>query len=258
MASPASPAAAAAAAATSPPAAPPAAGGGGSIADARAAMGEAMREAGGAAGKEGWAAVWARSLTLWDLGGPCAAIQAEAAAALADGRVPRGGRALVPGCGTGYDVRALAAQGLRVVGADIVEAAIEAARAQAAPAGDSVELVCGNFFDDARLAEGAFDLVVDYTFFCAIVPAQRAAWGARTARLLRPGGRLLTLMYPLAPDELAADPAAKGPPHPVSLAEYRRALEPHGVALEGEPRASALTVPQRAANEQVAWWRKAE
>jgi SAM-dependent methyltransferase len=246
---------AAAAAAAAAPAAPPPL----YPAEARALMQQVMPLHGGAAAASGWAAVWDRKLTVWDLKAPTPLMQAEVAAALADGRVPAGGAALVPGCGAGHDVRALAAQGLRVVGADVVEQAIEAARAVAAGQAGA-QLVCADFFAPAAsplLAPASFDLICDYTFFCAITPAQRAAWGARTAALLRPGGRLLTLMFPLAADEVAADPAATGPPHPVSLAEYRRALEPHGLALEGEPRRSELSVPQRASNEMVGWWRKA-
>ena len=78
------------------------------------------------------------------------------------------------------------------------------------------------------------------------------------ARLLRPGGRLLTLAYPMAPDAVAADPNAAGPPHPVSAAEYQRVLEPHGVRADGAPRAHALSKPTRAHNEMVIWWTKHE
>ena len=42
-------------------------------------------------------------------------------------RIPSG-RALVPGCGRGYDVTALAAPGRYVLGLDIAEKAVEAAR----------------------------------------------------------------------------------------------------------------------------------
>ena len=66
--------------------------------------------------------------------------------------------------------------------------------------------------------------------------------------------RLAALAFPLASDELAADPAAPGPPHPVSLQAYRAALEPHGLVLEDGPRASPLSVR---AQEQVVWWSKA-
>lgn len=62
------------------------------------------------------------------------------------------------------------------------------------------------------------------------------------------------LAFPLASDELAADPQAPGPPHPVSLQAYRAALEPHGLVIESGPRVNPLSVRQA---EQVIWWRKA-
>ena len=199
---------------------------------------------------------------MWDLGAPTPVIQDEVARALADGgrlALAGGATVLVPGCGAAHDVRALAElPGVRrVVGADIVEQAAAAARAIVGGSAKA-EVLCADFFaaDDGRLEAGAFDLIVDYTFFCAIAPAQRAAWGARMAALLRPGGKLLTIVYPVAADALAADPAAPGPPHPVSVAELARALGPHGIVAEGEPRASALSVPQRAANEVIVWWSK--
>ncbi len=75
----------------------------------------------------------------------------------------------------------------------------------------------------------------------------------RMATLLRPGGSLLTLAFPLAPDEVAADPMAAGPPHPVSIAEYRRVLEPHGFKISAGPRPSAMSVAARAGTESVVW-----
>jgi len=91
------------------------------------------------------------------------------------------------------------------------------------------------------------------SFFCAIPPTLRAAWGARTAALLSSGGHLLTLAFPLATDEAAADPAAAGPPYPVALAAYTAALEPHGVRVIDGPRVHPASVRQ---SEQVIWWRK--
>ena len=159
--------------------------------------------------------------------------------------------ALVPGCGAAYDVKALAQCGFqRVVGADIAEEAVLVARSVV---GDTrgASLLCGDFFTSAALESG-YSFIFDYTFFCAIPPSLRAAWGRRMAELLQPGGLLLTLVFPLASDEVAADPQALGPPHPVSVAEYRKALEPHGMVMDGEPRKSAASLR----NELVVWWRK--
>jgi SAM-dependent methyltransferase len=191
---------------------------------------------------------------LWDLGKPTPVLADEVSRALAAGRVSVASAVLIPGCGASYDVRALADMGfLRVVGVDIVEEAVARARAVVGGA-PGAELLRADFFSDERLAVGSFAFIFDYTFFCALPPTLRAAWGARTAALLAPGGRLLTLAFPLATEVAAADdPAAAGPPFPVSIEAYRRVLEPHGVTVEDGPRNNSLSV--RAA-EQVVWWCK--
>jgi len=76
---------------------------------------------------------------------------------------------------------------------------------------------------------------------------------ARTASLLKPGGRLLTLAFPLAPDDVALDPAASGPPFPVCERAYRDALEGHGVKLEKGPYRNDKSVREQ---ELVMWWVK--
>jgi SAM-dependent methyltransferase len=254
------------------------------VSDERARMRAACAAAGGPGTKEGWAVLWRENMTMWDLKGPTKVLSHEFTAAVCDGRVQLQGSALVPGCGTGYDVKMLASAGMkRVVGLDITEEALVAARAEVGSA-HNAELICGDFFTDTRLAASSFSFIFDYTFFCAINHSARAAWGRRTAELLAPNGRLLTLAFPLASDEVsptcsqlllcsypciprllphapphhtlaqvASDPATPGPPHAVSLAEYRKALEPHGLVLESGPYASPHSVRQ---NEQVIWWVK--
>jgi len=230
------------------------------------ALRELVAEKGGAGEPEAWRACWEAGLTGWDLGGPTPVLAAEATAEA----VPAGARCLIPGCGGGYDVAALAqggGGGREVVGLDVSEVACDRARAQCAASsaegggagagagGGSTSIVCGDFFSADLGGAGSFDFAFDYTFFCALAPSQRAAWGRRHAELLKPGtGRLLTLAFPIGPDERAADPAVAGPPHTVSVAEYRKALEPHGLRLVGEPRKSEASVGARAPNELVLWW----
>jgi SAM-dependent methyltransferase len=173
------------AAPAAPAAAPPTA----AVLEERARMRAACAAAGGPGTKEGWAILWREGLTMWDLKGPTPVLYDELTKAVCAGRVRLDQPALVPGCGSGYDVKGLADAGLqRVVGVDIAEEAIAAAR--------KVEgggtLLCADFFADQRLAPGSFGFVFDYTFFCALPPSLRAQWGQRTAELLAPGGRLLS------------------------------------------------------------------
>ena len=219
----------------------------------REEMRAAIKAAGGPGSKDGWASLWRKDLTLWDLGRPTPLLLDEVTKAVVEGRVHLSDLTLVPGCGAGYDVKALAQAGLKVVGLDIAEEAVIRAKEVLGDSTPGAQVMCADFFDTAILPSKTFSFIFDYTFFCAIPPSLRAAWGARTASLLKEGGRLLTLAFPLKADEEASDPSTPGPPHAVSLSEYRKALEPHGMRIERGPTASPLSVRQ---GEEVIWWVK--
>jgi SAM-dependent methyltransferase len=222
--------------------------------EARANMRALCATAGGPSTAAGWDILWREGLTLWDLNGPTPALADEIAAALASGNLRPGARALVPGCGAAYDVIALARDhGLDATGVDIVPAAIEKARALASGT-RGVTLLIADFFDASALPSAPFDFIFDYTFFCAIAPSQRKAWGERMGELLAPGGRLLTFAFPLDDDEKAADPNAAGPPHPVSIAAYEAALAPAGLRIVDGPRRAERSVRP---SEMVVWWERA-
>ncbi|KAI0470733.1 S-adenosyl-L-methionine-dependent methyltransferase [Xylariaceae sp. FL0804] len=81
-----------------------------------------------------------------------------------------------------------------------------------------VAFACGDFLDDEwRRAEGVpevFDLIFDYTFFCALPPSLRPAWGRRMRELLAPdGGRLVCLEFPSEKDPGEPGPPWAAPPH---------------------------------------------
>jgi methyl halide transferase len=112
------------------------------------------------------------------------------------------GRWLVPGCGTGHDVRALAAVGAQSVGLDFAPAAIDAARA--APRVGTESYLAGNFLQLPVEFVGTFDGIFEHTCFCAIRPEHRRAYAASCAAALRPGGELLAIFY-LEPREAEDD-----------------------------------------------------
>lgn len=121
------------------------------------------------------------------------------------------GRVLVPGCGTGHDVRALARCGLEVTGLDVAPLAIDRARSHR-PAGREI-YVHGDLFDLPDELRRAFDGVFEHTCFCAINPARRADYVIAVASALKPGGRLLAVFY--------ADPETEGdgPPYSCTAGE---------------------------------------
>ena len=179
--------------------------------------------------------------------------------ALEAGRVAAAGRrALVPGAGRGYDLELLVRNGAAsVTGLEISPSAVAAASAyldgalQEEGARAKAAVVEADFFAYAPTgadAEG-FDLVYDYTFFCALEPGQRDAWAARMGRLVKPGGNLVALMFPLDGDR------AGGPPFSVSKADYLDRLV-HGSeplfaveAVEDVP--AAASHPERGGREAL-------
>ncbi len=89
--------------------------------------------------------------------------------------------------GTGWTSRLVARRGATVVGADIAEGLLEAARAQAAAEGLAIDYRLGDA-EQLPFADGAFDAVIST---CGVMFAGRPeAAAAELARVVRPGGRI--------------------------------------------------------------------
>ncbi|KAF8364821.1 hypothetical protein HHK36_033203 [Tetracentron sinense] len=164
----------------------------------------------------GWEECWEQELTPWDLGQPTPMILHLHQT----GVLPKG-RALVPGCGSGHDVVAIACPERYVVGLDISDNAIKKARelSSSLPNANYLTFIKADFFT-LHPAE-LFDLIFDYTFFCAIVPHMRSAWASQVRDILKPDGELITLMFPISDHD-------GGPPYKVSVADYEEVLHPMG------------------------------
>ncbi len=143
---------------------------------------------------EFWDHRFRAGVTPWDAGRVPDALRDFAAT------YPSGQRALVPGCGSGWEVRFLADQGWDVVGLDFSAAAIEAARANVGSHADRLVQADYFEFDPGE----AFDVIYERTFLCAMPRRLWPRYARRTADLLRPGGALAGYFY-------LAD-APKGPP----------------------------------------------
>lgn len=174
--------------------------------------------------------------------------------------VPTEKRVLVPGCGRGYDVVEFASAGAAcAVGLDISETGVQVATDhwQAEELDPAVRakftFLQGDFFtfEDAG---GAFDVGYDYTFLCALHPTMRENWAQSWARLLRPGGELVTLMYPVDP----AREGVEGPPWAVTPDLYTELLKGTGsfdnISLEPVP--TEQSHPDRVGKEFLGRWRR--
>jgi SAM-dependent methyltransferase len=161
-----------------------------------------------------WEDLYARGGDGWDL--------RRASAPLVDfvtTTPPPRGRVAVPGCGRGHDARYLASQGYAVTGFDFAPAAIREAQALAAAAAMPVTYVRRDIFSLAGDHAQAFDGAWEYTCYCAIDPARRAAYLRVLREIVKPGGWLLACFYPVRR-------GGAGPPFPVTKAQVRRLLAP--------------------------------
>ena len=150
------------------------------------------------------------------------------------------GRVLVPGCGSGHDVRALAANpGAEVIGLDLAPSAALAA-ARFPRAGGEI-YVTGDFL--AGNCPGApFDWIFEHTCFCALAPSLRVSYARAAASCLRPGGFLLAVFY--------RNPGHGGidaPPYGCPMPEVDRLFGPWFERVSEEE--NCATVPGRAGRE---------
>lgn len=166
-----------------------------------------------------WDECYRNGETPWDKGGAAPPLlellERHGDSLFGDGPV------LVPGCGLGHDVRALAATGVPVLGLDISETAAAQARAIPAVGGETYET--GDFLSAAWTANRDFSAVWEHTCFCAIDPTQRPKYAESAASVLTPGGIFAAVFY-LTPN----DPGEEddGPPFNSTTAEIDALFAP--------------------------------
>lgn len=153
---------------------------------------------------EFWDVRWKDGVTPWDAGGT----PPHLALWLADQKKMK---VLIPGCGSGHEVRLFAERGHEVLAIDFSAPAVEAARRQLGPLGGLVQQA--DFFR----VTGPFDLIYERAFLCALPRAMWDDWGRRTAELVRPGGALAGFFY--------FDDNQRGPPFGIARARLHELLQ---------------------------------
>ncbi len=154
----------------------------------------------------------------WDLGGPTPVFRR-----LFDSGQFEPARLIVLGAGRGHDAHMLARRGFEVTAVDFAAGAARDIRAQADPEAP-VEVLEADIFDLPSDLDQTFDYVVEYTCFCAIDPARREAYADLVDRLLKPGGILIALLFPIWEH-------SGGPPFAVSPTEFDALFKSRGFRL---------------------------
>ncbi len=134
-----------------------------------------------------WEQCYREERIPWDRG----SVSSGFALFLREGVFPKEGRILVPGCGNGYEVEALAAEGYRVTGVDVAPTPLNNLRRRLQAKGLTAELVEADLHQ--WTPDEPFDAVFEQTCLCALHPDEWKGYAERLYRWLRPGGRLLIL-----------------------------------------------------------------
>ncbi|KAK7033654.1 hypothetical protein VNI00_012654 [Paramarasmius palmivorus] len=202
-------------------------------------------------GHNSWDNVWKESVTPWDHGETQPPLKQVILSK--ELNLPATGRALVPGCGRGYDAIFLAsATGFDTLGLDISPTALQNAKSIVPEGLKNIQFKNANFFELELPDEEKFNIIYDYTFFVAIPPSMRNDWGKQMRHLVKPGGYLITLVYPITPY------TEGGPPYHVQPDHY---YEPLGQGwekvIDRVPDCSAPVRPYEGDERLVVWKRLA-
>lgn len=153
------------------------------------------------------------------------------------------GTVLVPGCGTGHDVRAWAKAGFEVTGYDLAPSAIKLSEEKTKEAGLHAKFMVADFLIDQPMQ--GFDWIFEHTLFCAIDPERRGDYVNAVHRWLKPSGKYLAVNY-LIPDK-------DGPPFGTTREEQIERFSPDfNLIEEWVPR----SYENRTGLERMFWWQK--
>jgi SAM-dependent methyltransferase len=165
--------------------------------------------------------------TPWDFGGVPAAVSEYLTSH------PAGGRVLIPGCGSGYELAAFAAAGYDALAIDFAPAAV--ARAQerlGQPLARRV--VLDDFF--RRHFGAPFDLIYERTFLCALPPDLRSAYARRMTELVRPGGLIVGFFF------FENTPVEDGPPWGLAPGAIEKLLGKNFHRVQDRPVSDSLPI----------------
>jgi methyl halide transferase len=123
-------------------------------------------------------------------------------------------RILIPGCGNAHEAAYLLERGFtNITLIDIAPTMVDALKEQfkARPA---IKVVLGDFFEH----QGAYDLILEQTFFCALNPILRPPYVEKMHHLLVANGKLVGVLFQVFFE--------KNPPFGGSKQEYVPLFEP--------------------------------
>lgn len=123
-------------------------------------------------------------------------------------------RILIPGAGNAYEAEYMHRGGFEnVFVLDISTEAIKGFMSRFPDFGNE-NIIAGDFFEH----KGEYDIILEQTFLCSLHPAERQRYFDKVHSLLRPGGKLVGVLFDRTFDK-------EGPPFGGSKDEYKKYFE---------------------------------
>ena len=116
------------------------------------------------------------------------------------------------GAGNGWDALNFAQKGHKVTAVDFSKSAVNNMKSSAIGSDLIINILHMNIFDLNKIYSNHFDVVLEYTCFCAIVPSRRRDYLSVVQNILKPKGEFVGLLFPID-----KDPSEDGPPFGVDL-----------------------------------------
>ncbi len=183
-----------------------------------------------------WDSRYRDHVTPWDAGKVPAALRKYLP------KIRKGGRVLIPGCGSAYDAGYLAENGFDVLAIDFSPAAVELAKTNLPRFGNIVRIA--DFFDfDSGMP---YDVIYERAFLCALPRQMWPRYAPRAAQLLRPNGELAGYFF--------FKETEKGPPFGTTPEALHALLYPHFELVEDNAVTDSIPVFQGSERWQI--WRK--
>jgi len=167
-----------------------------------------------------WSREYQEGRAGWDLGTPTPAFEDLLRNPQ---QMPQGSRPFAPGAllvpcsGHGYDALAYARNGFNVTAVDFAPEPLDILDLAAQSEGLDLRIFEGDMFAMGSEFSGAFDYILEYTCLCSLDPARRDEYIQLLYRLLKPGGWVVGLIFPM-------DGRPGGPPFSIDMDELNALL----------------------------------
>ena len=159
------------------------------------------------------------------------------------------GELCIVGCGRGYDAIMFSKRGFDVTAVDFAPSPIRSVKNMAIESSLNINILQEDIFSLSPKYDKKFDYVIEQTCFCAIRPERRLEYEKLVHAILKPGGELIGLWFPL--DKTLED---GGPPWGTSILEIKSIFN-DGWKIEWEE-FQDISVDSRQGREKLIIFRK--